>query len=72
MYNVTLRPVQGTIAAVESNKYYIFLCVCVRPRACVVVGARARTCACSRVALLIQHATHRGLSGSTIFFDIIS
>jgi hypothetical protein len=66
------------------------MCVCVggvSVRACVSVGgcrcvrvdggARARACACARVALLIQYAT-RGLhifcgpSGSTIFFDIIS
>jgi hypothetical protein len=42
---------------------------------CVRAGARA--CACARVALLIQHATRHhigicGLSGSIIFFDIIS
>ena len=29
--------------------------VCVSMRACVVVGARARACACARVALLINH-----------------
>jgi hypothetical protein len=37
-YDVTLRCLHETIVAVESNKYYIFLCVCVR--ACVV-GTRA-------------------------------
>ena len=41
------------------------------------VGAGARVYACSRVALLIQHETHRhiaiyGLYGSTTFFDIIT
>jgi hypothetical protein len=40
-------------------------------------GARVRACACARVGLLIQDATRRhivicGLSGSAIFFDIIS
>ena len=43
---------------------------------CVGVSARALACACARVALLIQYATRHivicGLSGSTIFFDIIS
>jgi hypothetical protein len=45
-------------------------CGCV----CMGVGARALACVCVRV-VLIQHATHRvicGLSGSVIFFDIIS
>jgi hypothetical protein len=42
---------------------------------CTCVGARA--CACTRVALIIQHATRMhytvcGLSGSTTFFDFIS
>jgi hypothetical protein len=57
--------------------YYIFLCVaeCVRVVECV--GARARMCACARIVFLIQHAARRdfaicGLSGSAIFFDIIS
>ena len=55
----------------NNNKYYIFLC------ACVWVGALARTCACARVGFLIQYATRRRrivcvLSGSTIFFDIIT
>jgi hypothetical protein len=55
------------------------VCVCVFARAysCVraLVGVCARdgTCACARVALLIQHSTRRhivicGLSGSTILF----
>jgi hypothetical protein len=57
----------------KRNKYYVWVCVCV----CVwsVVGTRAQAHACARVALIIQHATHRhivirGLSGSTIFFDV--
>jgi hypothetical protein len=46
----------------------------VHTSACVGVGARGRECVCARVALLIQHVTHRnnvtcGLSA--IFFDII-
>ena len=51
----------------------------VRVRVCasVGVGALALACTCARVALLIHHATRRhiaiySLSGSTIFFDIIS
>ena len=52
-----------------------FVCVCVCM--CVGVGIRARTCACERVALLIQYATRRrhiacGIFGSDIFFDVIS
>jgi hypothetical protein len=51
-------------------------CACVFMRACVVVGARKLACVCASVALLIQHARRCdvicGLSGSTIFFDIIS
>ena len=57
------------------------VCVCVSGcvHGCVWVGvcmgARARACACARVALLVQHATRRhivifGLSDSTICFDI--
>jgi hypothetical protein len=50
-YNVTLRRVYEMIVAVESNKYYIFLCVCVCiPRAlqCVRAGVcvRASMCVC--------------------------
>ena len=52
------------------------LCVCVGGRGGVPVGAQAVACACARVALIIQHATRRhviicGLSGFTIFLDII-
>jgi hypothetical protein len=53
-------------------------CVCVYVSVGVCVGARALACACSHVALLIQHATRMRhtvtccLSGSAIFFDIIS
>jgi hypothetical protein len=79
MCNVTLMHIHKTTVAMEINKYYIFLCVCVcvRARACVCVGAQARACACVRVGFLIQYATHRChivcvLSGSTIFFYIIS
>ena len=73
--NVILRRVHETTVAVESNKFYIFLCMCVRARvgetmrmhACVRVcvyvwvgeGARARACACARVGLLIQYTMHR-------------
>jgi hypothetical protein len=58
-------------------------CACVRAcaRVCVDAGvgvyARTLAYACTSVDLLIQHATRRhivicGLSGSIIFFDIIS
>jgi hypothetical protein len=49
-YNVTLKRVNETIVVGESNTYYI----CVSARACAraCVGARARTCASARVALL--------------------
>ena len=59
----------------ERAKIIIYLCV----RACVraSVGARALACACTRVALIIQHATLLhificGISDSTTFFDVIS
>jgi hypothetical protein len=42
-YNVTLKSVHVTTAAVKSNNYYISVCVCER--------------ACVHVALLIQHKT---------------
>ena len=42
-YNVTLRCFCESLFPWKSNKYYIFVCVCVR--------------ACVHVALLIQHAT---------------
>ena len=74
-----MRRVHETTVALESSKYYIFLCVCVRARVCVWVcmGARAQACSCMRVGLLIQYATYRRhtvcvLSGSAIFFEIIS
>ena len=42
VHNVALRRVYETTVAVESNKYYIFLCVFV----CVCVCARARVLGC--------------------------
>jgi hypothetical protein len=45
-YKVIFTPVHETTVAVESSKYYIFLCVCVRECVCVCVCARARTCLC--------------------------
>jgi hypothetical protein len=38
---------------VESNKYYIFVCVC----ACVLPGACAYACVCVHIAFLLQHVT---------------
>jgi hypothetical protein len=74
-YDIILRRVYETIVAVQ--KQNLCVCACVGVRVCVGVGARARACACKRVALLIQHATCShivicDLSGSTMFFDIIS
>ena len=49
---VTLRRVRRTTVAVERNKYYVFLCVCVRAflsmcvSVCVCVCARARSFIC--------------------------
>ena len=54
-YNATVRRVCESLLPWNSNKYYIFVCVCVRARACVCPGAWA--CTCSPVALCIQHAT---------------
>ena len=50
------------------------LCVCMCGRE---VDTRARECACTRVTLLIQHATPMrrivcGLSGTTTFFDTLT
>ena len=49
MYRNTRRFPETTVA-VESNEYYIFVCVCVRPpawvRACVCVRATVRACVC--------------------------
>jgi hypothetical protein len=56
-------------------------CVCVgarvRGRVHTCVGAQAQACAFARVALLVQHAPCMlhiacGLSGSTMFFDLVS
>ena len=67
-----------TIVVVQKQYVlHISVCVWLRARACVGMGARAMGRACKRVALLIRHAKHPysanfGLSGATIFFDIIS
>ena len=63
--NITLRHIHETTVAVESNEYYIILCMCVTEsmqvcvRPCVGVGARVQTCACVCVGLLIQCAMRR-------------
>jgi hypothetical protein len=52
--------------------------VCVHGEGVVGVGARAQACACASLALLMQYDTCRchivicSVSGSTIFFDIMS
>jgi hypothetical protein len=55
----------------------VCVCVCVCVCLSVWVGARVLECAWARVELLIEHVTRRhivicGLSGSTLFFGIIS
>jgi hypothetical protein len=62
-YNVTMSRVHETIVAVESNKYYIFLCVCVCVCACVCVWGRYGCMSvgvCFRACrLIIQYVTRR-------------
>jgi predicted GNAT superfamily acetyltransferase len=61
----------------RSNKYYIFS-LCVLVRVCVGNRARGRMHVRARVALLTQNARRMryivicDLSGSAIFFDIIT
>jgi hypothetical protein len=47
-YSVTMRRVHETTVTVKSNKYYVFLCLCVRAIQCVrvpaCVGVGARRC----------------------------
>jgi hypothetical protein len=54
MYNVILRRVHVTTVAI-----FLSVCMCVRVRAYVYVGARAHGCVhvCARVASAIQRAT---------------
>jgi hypothetical protein len=74
MYAVTQRSHRITIVAVEKQQLLrisVHACVCV----CVLLGAWARVCRCTRVALVMQHATRGhtvicGLSCSTTLFDI--
>ena len=71
-YNVTLRRIYETIAAVEKQyALRISVCECMRAcllggvrvcaflRACVCLGARSVAYACARVTLLTHHATLR-------------
>ena len=65
------------IDAVEKNKYYIFVCMCVCVRVPGRVGMCMRVRACSLACSTCNsHAPYCdvicSLSGSTIFFDIIS
>ena len=54
MYNVTLRHIHELLLPWTSNKYYIFVCVCMHLYACGCLGI----CACVHVALPIEHSTH--------------
>ena len=76
--NVTLRRVRETILVVESNRYFIFLCV--RVRACVEVVGSVGECMRVRAWSLAYAACKvyapccdviRDPSVSAIFFDII-
>ena len=70
--NVTMRRVHVTIVAVESKKFYIFVCECTL--ACVSPGAKRQ-----HVFLLIQHVTRMrhivtsfvAPPRSAVYFDII-
>jgi hypothetical protein len=71
---VTLKRFRETTVVVGNKSYaFVFACAIVR----VDVGALALECACALIFLIIQHAMRRhivtcDLSGSTIFFDIVS
>jgi hypothetical protein len=56
-----LRRVHETILPLESNKHYIFVCVCTRAVECVLICVRVYALqgasACARVSLLIQYAS---------------
>ena len=43
-YKVTMRRVRESLLPWKSNKYYIFVCVCVRARAFVHFPGRVRAC----------------------------
>ena len=73
-YNVTLRRVHKTIVTVEAIRITYFcvcVCVCVRECMCEVVGARTLACACTRVALLIQHAMRRHITSCSLWLHQI-
>ena len=80
MYNVTLRRLHATTLSVEEQKVLHASVRACLPL-CVFLGdgvdIQARSCACLRVALLTQDATYMRhiicvLSGSTMFFEIVS
>jgi hypothetical protein len=67
---LTLRRVRETIVTVESNKYYIFVYVCAGAQE----GGRVHACSLfypSRNPYTAFRDVICGLSGCTIFFDII-
>jgi hypothetical protein len=77
MHNVTLRHVRETLLLWKSNKYYIFLCACIDGCAQVCGNEHVCVCACGFTHPACNaHASYYiimcGLSGFTMFFDIIS
>jgi hypothetical protein len=81
MCNVTLKSVHEIIVAAESNKYYIFLCVCVRARECVRASGSVGVCMRGRACGFVYPTCNSympyydvicGPPCSAIFFDIIS
>jgi hypothetical protein len=75
-YRVSLQAWRWHYFYVQGIGQYVREYVHVRACACLWVsvdaGARKQTCASACVALLIHHATRRGLSGSTNVFDVSS
>ena len=70
--NVTLRQVHESLLQWKSNKYYIFVCLCVFFKACecVWVGYRTPACACTRVAFSSIQRACALLSAASLFHHI--
>jgi hypothetical protein len=81
MHDVTLRRAYEFLLPWKNNKYHIFVCVCVCVCARMLLpghmGVYMRVCACSfGYPKCFSYAPYCDvicdLSGSTIFFDVIS